>query len=304
MYHGIINIYKEKGYTSHDVVAVLRRILNQKKIGHTGTLDPEATGVLPVCLGRGTKVAGMLTDKDKAYRTTFLLGEETDTQDHTGTVIKTMPWQVEEDQVVNIINGFVGPIEQVPPMYSAIKVDGRKLYDYAREGIEVKRKVRNVVIHTIEDVQIDLPRISMTVQCSKGTYIRTLCRDIAEALGTCGHMVALERLQSGMFKLQTAVTLDAVREAIEDNRISDFITAVDEFFCDLEALVIKDGFKKMMDNGNKLPSESFVRENEPVDGERFNVYNGLRDYMGVYEWNGHQKLLVPITFFNIPKERG
>lgn len=303
MFHGIINIYKEKGYTSHDVVARLRRILGQKKIGHTGTLDPEATGVLPVCLGRGTKVAGMLTDRDKAYRTTFILGRETDTQDHTGTTIDEKPWaHITEEQVKRVISEFEGPIEQIPPMFSAIKVNGRKLYDLAREGKSIERKSRFVVIHSIEDIQIESPEISMTVYCSKGTYIRTLCRDIAEALGSCGHMTALERIKSGPFALDGAVTLAEVETMMAEGRIDGNIIPVDTMFPDFKSTTVESRYNKLLINGNKLPWDSFAIESEPLDGERFNVYNDVGDYMGVYRWDSKGKLLIPVTFFNIPRK--
>jgi tRNA pseudouridine55 synthase len=299
MYNGILNIYKEKGYTSHDVVAVLRRILGQKKIGHTGTLDPEATGVLPVCLGRGTKVAGMLTDKDKTYLTTFKLGEETDTQDHTGTVVKSLPVNVTSAQVLQVISDFVGPISQVPPMYSAIKINGRKLYDLAREGIEVERKERHITIHDISDVEIKLPYVQMTVHCSKGTYIRTLCRDISEELGTIGHMVELERIQTGQFTKETALTLDEVKTYVEKVTILDHIIAVDQLFSDYERVVIDPEYNTLLDNGNKMPLESIGKSTNLVDAQRYNVYNVKEDYMGVYEWSDKQQMLIPVTFFCI-----
>ena len=180
MINGIVNVYKEKGFTSHDVVAKLRGILHQKKIGHTGTLDPEAEGVLPVCLGNATRLCDMLTDKDKTYRAVLLLGQTTDTQDTTGTVLSTCAEIPSEEAVRSAVTGFIGPYEQVPPMYSALKVGGKKLYELAREGKTVERQARTVQIYgiTIEDIQ--LPRVTMTVSCSKGTYIRTLCHDIGE----------------------------------------------------------------------------------------------------------------------------
>ena len=174
MIHGIINIYKEKGYTSHDVVAKMRGIIRQKKIGHTGTLDPDAQGVLPVCLGNATKLCDMLTDKDKTYRAVLLLGKKTDTQDITGQVLEEQKVLAEEEQVREAVMAFVGEYDQVPPMYSALKVNGRKLYELAREGIEIERKARRVTIHDIRIEKIQLPRVEMTVACSKGTPRRTL----------------------------------------------------------------------------------------------------------------------------------
>ena len=170
MIDGILNIYKEKGYTSHDVVAKLRGILKQKKIGHTGTLDPDAEGVLPVCLGRATKVCDLLTDKDKTYRAVLLLGRSTDTQDVSGTVLKERdPSGLDEDVVRTCVQSFTGDYDQIPPMYSALKVGGKKLYELAREGKTVERKSRRVMIYDIRIYKTDLPRIWMEVDCSKGT---------------------------------------------------------------------------------------------------------------------------------------
>ena len=186
MINGVLNIYKEKGFTSHDVVAKLRGITKQKKIGHTGTLDPDAQGVLPVCLGKATKLCDMLTDKDKVYEAVLLLGKSTDTQDITGTVLEEKSISgLTEEAVRKCIQAFIGEQEQIPPMYSALKVNGKKLYELAREGIEIERKARRITIHDIEILEVNLPRVRMSVHCSKGTYIRTLCNDIGEKLG-CG----------------------------------------------------------------------------------------------------------------------
>jgi tRNA pseudouridine55 synthase len=299
MYNGILNVYKEKDYTSHDVVAKLRGILKQKKIGHTGTLDPQATGVLPVCLGRGTKVAGMLTDKNKCYITTFKLGEETDTQDHTGEVIATKAVNVSEERILKVINDFIGPIAQIPPMYSAIKINGQKLYDLARAGIEVERKERHILISDITDVKIEIPYVTMTVYCSKGTYIRTLCRDISEALGTCGHMVALERIATGQFTKESALTLDEIKAAVLNDTINEKIIAVDQLFSGYETIIIDPSYNTLLDNGNKMPKESVGESINLVDAQHYNVYNVVEDYMGVYEWSDTQQYLIPVTFFCI-----
>lgn len=177
MINGIINVYKEKGYTSFDVVAKLRGILKTKKIGHTGTLDPDAEGVLPVCLGKATKVCDLLTDKNKEYVAVMLLGKVTDTQDTTGTVLEEHPVEVTEEQVKEAVLSFTGEYMQVPPMYSALKVNGKKLCDLARAGVTVERQARPVQLYSIEIIKMELPRVCMRVRCSKGTYIRTLCQD-------------------------------------------------------------------------------------------------------------------------------
>ena len=189
MVNGILNVYKEKGYTSHDVVAKLRGIVGQKKIGHTGTLDPDAEGVLPVCLGRATKVCDMLTEKDKTYEAVLLLGKETDTQDISGTVLRVGETEgLTQEQVKDCVMSFVGEYDQIPPMYSALKVNGKKLYELAREGKTIERKSRKVEIKEIRILEMALPRVRMEVSCSKGTYIRTLCHDIGEKLGCFGCM--------------------------------------------------------------------------------------------------------------------
>ena len=182
MVNGILNVYKEKGYTSHDVVAKLRGIVGQKKIGHTGTLDPDAEGVLPVCLGRATKVCDMLTEKDKTYEAVLLLGKETDTQDISGTVLRVGETEgLTQEQVKDCVMSFVGEYDQIPPMYSALKVNGKKLYELAREGKTIERKSRKVEIKEIRILEMALPRVRMEVfPVSKGTYIRTLCHDIGE----------------------------------------------------------------------------------------------------------------------------
>ena len=192
MIHGILNIYKEKGYTSHDVVAKLRGITGQRKIGHTGTLDPEAEGVLPVCLGRATKVCDLLTDRDKTYEAVLLLGIRTDTQDVTGTVTDRGDVQgITREMVEQAANKYVGEYDQIPPMYSALKVNGKKLYELAREGKTIERKARRVRIYELEILEEALPRVRLRVRCSKGTYIRTLCDDIGADLGCYGCMEAL-----------------------------------------------------------------------------------------------------------------
>ena len=194
MVNGILNVYKEKGYTSHDVVAKLRGIVGQKKIGHTGTLDPDAEGVLPVCLGRATKVCDMLTEKDKTYEAVLLLGKETDTQDISGTVLRVGETEgLTQEQVKDCVMSFVGEYDQIPPMYSALKVNGKKLYELAREGKTIERKSRKVEIKEIRILEMALPRVRMEVSCSKGTYIRTLCHDIGEKLCCFGCMESLLR---------------------------------------------------------------------------------------------------------------
>ena len=197
---GVIVIRKEKGFTSHDVVAKLRGILHMKKIGHTGTLDPDAEGVLPVALGKATRLVDMITDKEKTYEAVMRLGVVTDTQDMSGTVLsQTEDISVTEEELRTVIGSFVGDYMQVPPMYSALKVNGKKLYELAREGKTVERKARPVHFYEIEILDIDFPLVRFCVTCSKGTYIRTLCHDIGEKLGCGAAMETLLRTKVGRF---------------------------------------------------------------------------------------------------------
>lgn len=213
---GILNINKPQNMTSHDVVAIARRTLGIRKIGHTGTLDPMATGVLPICIGKATKIIEYLDMDLKTYRCTFILGLKTDTLDIWGEELTREAVRVTEEQVLEAVSKFRGIIEQTPPMYSAIKVNGRKLYEYARDGQDVQVKSRKIYIKDASVLEMDLsrfnPQITILCQCSKGTYIRTLCQDIGEALGTYGCMSALERVESGIFNIQNSITVDELKE--------------------------------------------------------------------------------------------
>ena len=213
---GIIVIRKEKGYTSHDVVAKLRGILHMKKIGHTGTLDPDAEGVLPVALGKATKLVDLITDKEKTYEAVMRLGVVTDTQDMTGTILsQTEQISVTEKEVKEAAESFLGEQLQIPPMYSALKVNGKKLYELAREGKTVERKPRPVHFYQIEILEINLPLVRYRVVCSKGTYIRTLCHDMGEKLGCGAAMDSLVRTKVGKCELKDAITLAQAEEAVK-----------------------------------------------------------------------------------------
>ena len=291
MIHGVVNIKKEKGYTSHDVVAKLRGIVGQKKIGHTGTLDPDATGVLPVCLGKATKLCDMLTDKSKTYETVLLLGKTTDTQDISGEVLKEGDVShIDSDAVVKCIGEFVGDYLQVPPMYSALKVNGKKLYELARQGIEVERKARPVVIHEINILEVELPRIRMEVHCSKGTYIRTLCHDIGEKLGCGACMEELIRTKVSRFEIADSFTLDEVRELKEAGRLNEILVAIDEMFDAYEAVTLKDEFVAFAYNGNlfkaKHLKENIVLEN----GKLVRVYDEAGHFIAIYEYREQDRM--------------
>lgn len=296
---GILNIYKEKGYTSHDVVAKLRGILKTKKIGHTGTLDPDAQGVLPVCVGRATKLCDMLTDKDKAYETVMLLGKTTDTQDITGSVLSQseLGEDITAEKVTEVINSFVGEYMQVPPMYSALKVNGKKLYELARSGIEVERKARKVYIHSIEIKDISLPRVTMTVNCSKGTYIRTLCHDIGETLGAGGCMEELLRIKSGQFEINDSIKIDDVKKYVDDGRISDIMKPIDGVFEKYQKCIVKKEYNVLIYNGNKFSPQNVLNRTDAKDGKEVRVYDEDNFFIGIYRYNGNEKKYVPVKMF-------
>ena len=291
MINGIVNIYKEKGYTSHDVVAVLRKVVGQKKIGHTGTLDPDATGVLPVCLGRATKVCELLTDHDKTYEALLLLGKTTDTQDISGEVLEEKnPAHLTEEEVRSCIESFIGEYDQVPPMYSALKVNGKKLYELAREGKTVERKSRRVQIHGIRILEMNLPHVRMEVDCSKGTYIRTLCHDIGEKLQVGGCMEELERTKVGRFLKEDAVTLDEVRQKMEQGEGAELFTPLDQIFAELPAVTVTDAKAWMSYNGNDLPERFLLEKEEWTDGQEVRVYDSRKNFIGLYQYCAPKKL--------------
>lgn len=297
MYNGIINIHKEAGYTSHDVVAKMRGILRQKKIGHTGTLDPQATGVLPVCLGSGTKLCDMLTDRDKEYVAELLLGVTTDTQDTTGTILTQRPVEASEEQVREAVLNFVGDCEQVPPMYSALKVDGKKLYELARAGKEVERRARPVVIHEIEILELNLPVVKMRVMCSKGTYIRTLCHDIGERLGCGGAMQGLVRTRVGGFALEDAVTLEELEKLRDEGRVEEILVAVDEPFADCPALHVREEFRRLLENGNAIYPNQTAENKRYAPTEQVRVYFMDETFAGIYAFDEGQKRYKPVKMF-------
>lgn len=281
---GIINVYKEKGFTSHDVVAKLRGILRMKKIGHTGTLDPAAEGVLPVCLGKGTRLCDMLTDKTKTYRTVMLLGQETDTQDTTGVVQAEYPVNVTEEEVREAILSFLGDYMQVPPMYSALKVNGKKLYELARQGKEVERQARPVQILDIQIESIDLPRVTFSVTCSKGTYIRTLCYDIGRKLGCGGCMESLLRTRVDRFELEDSLTLSQIEKLRDEGRVEAYVVPVEGVFLGLPALITKPGDgDKLVHNGNPFPAELAVEENCDLPAESAGESGSLQAESGAGE---------------------
>lgn len=298
MIHGILNVYKEKGYTSHDVVAKLRGITGQKKIGHTGTLDPDAAGVLPVCLGRGTKLCDMLTDKDKCYEAVLLFGICTDTQDISGKVLERNDASgLEVPAVQEIIGSFVGGYGQVPPMYSALKVNGKKLYELAREGKTVERESRRVEIYDIEILEFSLPRVRMRITCSKGTYIRTLCHDIGVKTGCKACMESLVRVQSGPFCIADSLTLSEIEEQKKSGTLEKAVLPIDEMFGEYRAVTVGKQWERLAYNGNRLPGDAVMTEVSFKNGEKVRVYDERKDFIGIYQFEEGKRELALVKMF-------
>ena len=311
MINGVLNIYKEPGYTSHDVVAKLRGIVGQKKIGHTGTLDPDAEGVLGVCLGAATRICDMITDATKEYEATLLLGIKTDTLDTSGEIMEQRPTDgVTEALLKQCIEGFVGEIEQIPPMYSAIKVGGKKLYEIARAGETIERKPRKVTIHSIDIVKIDLPECVMRVTCSKGTYIRTLCDDIGRELGCGGCMKHLVRTRVGQFRVEDALKLSEIETIVKEGRIGEILIPPADMFSDLRKVTVTDEGAKKASNGNMLAFSDItacpgqiqngsdgLHNTDFADNEEVTVTDKEGFFFGIYRYRASDRTLKPVKMF-------
>lgn len=249
--NGVVNILKPAGMTSHDVVAKVRKIYQTKKVGHTGTLDPEAVGVLPICVGQATRLVEYLTNKDKRYRVLLKFGKETDTQDATGKVTKeTAVCSLERAAFTELLNQFIGEIEQVPPMYSAIKKDGQPLYKLARQGIEIAVAPRVVKIYDIKLLMYNGESAMLEVHCGKGTYIRTLCQDIGRAAGSSAYMEYLLRTQSGQFQMEDGITLEQLEQMEQPQKA---LVSMNAALIGMPEIVVGDeGQQKALNNGMKL----------------------------------------------------
>lgn len=297
MIHGVLNVYKEAGFTSHDVVAKLRGILKQKKIGHTGTLDPDAVGVLPVCLGKGTRLCDMLTDESKTYEAVLLLGQSTDTQDTSGKILETAEPETDPEKIRSCIVGFEGEYMQIPPMYSALKVNGKKLYELAREGIEIEREPRKVQFHKIEILEIAPPRVRMAVTCSKGTYIRTLCHDIGEALECHGCMEHLTRTRVGRFEISDSKTLSEIEEIVRNGGLDEILTPIDEMFSDSPYIAVRPEADALAFNGNPLKETSLSFAVRPDRTQRIRLYSSTEIFVGTYQYDEERKIWKPEKMF-------
>lgn len=280
--NGIINIYKPIGITSFDAVRQIMNICGTRKVGHTGTLDPLASGVLPICIGRGTKIVDFIMSETKVYRAELRLGVETDTYDREGSIIDERNVNLTEDEIHRAFNLFVGEIDQEPPMYSAIKVKGKKLYELAREGIVIERTKRKITIFSIDIIKISLPFITFDVKCSKGTYVRSLCHDLGAALGTGGTMWNLERRETGIFTLENSVHLDEVTKA----NILEYAISIEDALSNYDKLSFSSKYDKLLLNGVKINNQFLLQNIQPeklyrvyLDNNKF-IGLGIRDDSG------------------------
>ena len=273
--NGIVIIDKPQGWTSQDVTARLRRVFRTKRIGHGGTLDPMATGVLPVFVGRATRAVEFFEHAEKTYETVLRLGVITDTQDTEGRILEEAPAEVSDDKIRQTLSGFRGEQQQIPPMYSAVKINGRKLYEMARKGLEVERQPRMITIHELTFIGRDGPDVSLRVRCSKGTYIRTLCADIGNALGCGGCMASLRRTSAGEYTLQDAVPL---QELLDASDAGDYLRPVDSMFSELPAAVLTESQERRCRCGNPFRTDL-------ADG-RCRVYSADGEFLMLAEVQG------------------
>ncbi len=270
MKSGVLCLYKEKGFTSHDAVARIRRLYGTKKVGHTGTLDPQATGVLPILIGSAVKACDLIPEHSKIYRATLRFGLSTDTQDIWGKVLKTSDERPKREALEEGVRHFLGEGEQVPPMVSAVKIGGKKLYEYARQGIEIDRPARPIFVHSFSVTDFSGEEACLTAHVSKGTYIRTLLTDLCEYLGCLGTMSALERVQSGMFSLDRAVTLSDLEEMSPEER-EGVLCPVEDVFSSLPVYRLPAFFDRLIENGLRVNTNKLGLADAPC-GARFRLY--------------------------------
>ena len=296
---GIINLNKPTGKTSHDMVSFVRRTLGLKRVGHAGTLDPLASGVLPILVGKATGLSDLLTEKTKTYVAGIRLGVETDSYDVTGTVMGTSVVRPEEAAIHQAAQGFLGDISQLPPMYSAVKMNGKKLYELARQGVTVERKPRPVTIHSLSCFDFTEDGFSMEVQCSKGTYIRSLCHDLGKAMGTCAAMSSLVRTQSGPFLLEQAVTPEEVTAAVEAGEIGRILLPVETVLAQYPAVRLPESAVGKIKNGLRMrPGQLGIQA--AAEGDRFRLYDreALLCLSEVVLEHNTQVLAILKTFFD------
>lgn len=290
--NGVLNIFKPKGMSSFDAVRVVKKVAGTGKVGHTGTLDPEATGVLPICIGRATKIIDYIMDSEKVYEVTLKLGIRTTSYDLEGEVLEERdPSHLTEEEILNSINSFKGEYSQIPPMYSALKQNGVRLYELARKGIEVERKGRLINIHNLEDIKINNPYISMKVTCSKGTYIRSLCYDIGEKLGVFATMTQLNRAKTSVFSQEKSININ---ELTKEN-INDYILSMEEALEKYDKIVVNKKYVKLLVNGVRVADGRFTKD-KVINNKLYRVYDDENNFIGLGERNDAgfkiEKLLI------------
>ncbi|HEY8888828.1 MAG TPA: tRNA pseudouridine(55) synthase TruB [Clostridium sp.] len=273
--NGILNVFKPTGITSFDVVRTIRKISNVKKVGHAGTLDPEASGVLPVCIGRATKAIDYIMGDFKIYEAELKLGVTTDTYDREGKILRECEVNASFDEITSVINSFIGEIKQIPPMYSALKVNGKKLYELARAGIEIEREARPIVIYDIDILNIKIPYVKFRVKCSKGTYIRSLCYDIGEILKCGGMMWNLQRTATGQFHIEDSINI----EDLNEGNIKKYIMPIEKIFEKNTKITIEDRFVKFLLNGVVVKDKALNCKFEA--NIIYNIYNNENAFIGI-----------------------
>jgi tRNA pseudouridine55 synthase len=296
---GILPVWKPQGFTSHDVVAKARRILKIKRIGHTGTLDPQVTGVLPLCIGRATRLVEYIQELPKEYVAKLKVGLATDTEDASGQVTHQVDTvNLTQEQVTEAINSFIGDIEQVPPMYSAVKVDGKRLYELARQGVEVERKSRIVTIHEIEILQMELnlehPEISFRVKCSKGTYIRTLCVDIGKALGYPAVMSELIRTTTGSIGREQCFTFEQIELFQQQGILKDKIIPAEKALGHMPSVHLNEPQTRKALLGQKISFESTTAMNAQL----YTAFSADSQFIGIFQWDKDTQELQPVKVFS------
>ena len=290
--NGILNIFKPKGMSSFDVVRVVKKVAKTGKVGHTGTLDPEATGVLPVCIGRATKIIDYIMDSEKVYEVTFKLGIRTTTYDLEGEILEERDSSnLKNEDILDVVKGFIGEYSQVPPMYSALKQNGVRLYELARKGIEVEREGRLIKIYNIEDIKINNPYVSMKVTCSKGTYIRSLCYDIGEKLEVFATMTDLNRAKTSVFSQESSININDLTE----ENIGDYIVTMEEALSKYEAITVHGKYVRLLVNGVRVADNRFTKD-DIINNRLYRVYDEDGNFIGLGERNNAgfkiEKLLI------------
>ena len=301
---GIIIVDKPKGYTSHDVVNVVKKTLNTSKVGHTGTLDPNATGVLPVLVGKATKISKYLIEHDKTYIAELALGEKSSTGDIEGEIIerKEVP-NVTEEQIKEVLQKFLGKQMQTPPIYSSIKINGKKAYEYARSGQTIEIPAREIEIMEISLSNFEDNIITFKVSCSKGTYIRTLCHDIGQKLGCGACMEKLTRTKVSRFEIKDSLTLAQIEVLKKEDRLSEILIPIDQMFANYPSIIVSGEAARLAYNGNGIKDRDVRKDENILDEAYVRVYDDVEDFIGVYQYHEKEREYRIRKMFYIKEEK-